>query len=218
MLRLLDFNGNPYVGVFCKSCEDLTIVPTTLEKKEVTIIKEALGTEILKTTIGSTNIPGVFVAMNTHGIVITDLATEGEVAKLGRNVLRVKDRHTAVGNNVLVNDHAALVNPDIGRSTAKCMEDVLGVEVVRGTIGRMKTVGSAAVVTNKGLICHPNASEGEIRHLKELFKIPVYIGTANYGVALLGACMIANSKGAVIGNKTTGIEMNRIEEALDLIE
>jgi translation initiation factor 6 len=218
LLRLIDFNGNPYIGVFCRSSERLTITPTQIEPKEEKAIQEALGTEIVKTTMGGTNIPGVFVAMNTHGIVVTNFAYEEEINGLESNVLRLKDRFNAVGNNILVNDHAALVNPDMDNKTVKALEDALGVEVSRGTIGRMKTVGSAAVVTNKGLICHPKISEGEMRHLKELFKIPVYIGTANYGVALLGACMIANSKGAVIGNKTTGIEMNRIEDALDLIE
>ena len=217
MLRLIDFNGNPYVGVFCRSSEDITIAPSHLEPKQERTIQEALGTELVKTTVGGTNIPGVFIAMNTHGAVVTNFASEEEVSRLECNVLRLEDKYNAVGNNILVNDHAALVNPDMDRATVRELEDALGVEVSRGTIGRMKTVGSAAVVTNKGLVCHPKASEGEIRHLKELFKIPVYIGTANYGVALLGACIVANSNGAVIGNKTTGIEMNRIEEALDLI-
>ena len=60
MLRLIDFNGNPYIGVFCRSSERLTIVPSQMEPKQEKAIQEALGTEVVKTTMGGTNIPGVF--------------------------------------------------------------------------------------------------------------------------------------------------------------
>lgn len=47
--------------------------------------------------------------------------------------------------------------------------------------------------------------------------MPVSIGTVNHGVPYVGAGMVANGKGAIMGSKTTGIEMGRIEDALDLI-
>ena len=217
MLRTLDFNGNPYIGVFCRSCEDLTIVPSTLTRGQEMLINETLGTDIIKTTIGGTNIVGVLVAMNSMGVVTADFASEEELLHIkDKSVLRIPDIHNAAGNNILVNDRAALVNPDMDKKTIRALEDVFGVEVTKGTIGKLKTVGTAAVATNKGLICHPEINEHEIKHLKDLFKLPIYIGTANYGTPLLGACMIANTKGAVVGNTTTGIEMNRIEEALDI--
>jgi translation initiation factor 6 len=50
--------------------------------------------------------------------------------------------------------------------------------------------------------------------LRETLHVPVAITTANYGSALVGACMVANSKGAVVGSKTTPIELGRIEEGL----
>ena len=37
-------------------------------------------------------------------------------------------------------------------------------------------------------------------------------------VLLLVADLVANTKGAIIGNLTTGIEMGRIEEALGFLE
>ena len=40
------------------------------------------------------------------------------------------------------------------------------------------------------------------------------IGTVNYGTSFLGSGVVANSKGALIGNATTGIETNRVEWAL----
>jgi len=81
----------------------------------------------------------------------------------------------------------------------------------------VNTVGSACVATNRGVLCHPKTSEDELEMLASLFGVPAAIGTLNYGVARVGACMIANSKGAAIGSKSTPIELGRVEDALDLI-
>ena len=77
-------------------------------------------------------------------------------------------------------------------------------------------VGAAAVVTQKGFLCHPHTSEEELQDLKRIFKVEGNIGTANYGGALLGAGIVANSKGAVCGEHTTPVELGRVEDALHL--
>jgi translation initiation factor 6 len=77
-------------------------------------------------------------------------------------------------------------------------------------------VGSAGICTGKGLVCHPNTSEDELRELSELFKVPAVLGTLNYGTPFVGACAVANSKGAFVGSRTTPIEMGRLEDGLYL--
>jgi translation initiation factor 6 len=52
--------------------------------------------------------------------------------------------------------------------------------------------------------------------LKSALHVPVMITTANYGAAQVGACIVANSHGAVVGARTTPIEIGRIEEGLGL--
>ena len=49
----------------------------------------------------------------------------------------------------------------------------------------------------------------------KIFKVKVITGTVNHGVPLIGSGLIANSYGAIVGNITTGIELGRIEEALN---
>ena len=135
----------------------------------------------------------------------------------GDNVLVIKDKFNAAGNNILANDYGAIVHPMMGDETIKDIKGVMDVEVERGTIAGIKTVGMAAVVTNRGMLCHPKIEDDEKRNLEELFSVPVSIGTVNHGVPYVGAGMVANGKGAIMGSKTTGIEMGRIEDALDLI-
>jgi translation initiation factor 6 len=100
----------------------------------------------------------------------------------------------------------------------KKIEKVFDVPVYKGTISSLNTVGMAAVVTNKGLLCHPKVTEEEKRVLEKVFGVNVMIGTVNHGVPLIGSGLVANTKGAIIGNLTTGIEMGRIEEALGFLD
>ena len=143
-------------------------------------------------------------------------ADEYHLNKYGRPI--IGDKYNAAGNDILVNDNGALVHPDLMEKSLEDIKKTLGVPVYRGTIGSLKTVGMAAVVTNKGLLCHPKVSEEEKMLLKKIFNVDVMIGTVNHGSPVIGSGLVANSKGAIIGNLTTGIEMGRIEEALGLID
>jgi translation initiation factor 6 len=124
----------------------------------------------------------------------------------------------AAGNDILVNDFGGLVHPDMNETVIKEIEKVLQVPLQKGTIAGLKTVGMAAVATNKGVLCHPLVSEEEKQVLSNVFQVPVMIGTVNHGVPLIGSGLIANVKGFVVGSLTTGIEMGRIEEALGFLE
>jgi translation initiation factor 6 len=64
------------------------------------------------------------------------------------------------------------------------------------------------------VLCHPSTTKAELEMLRSLFKVPAAIGTLNYGAPVVGACMIANSKGASIGFRSTPIELGRVEDAL----
>ena len=218
MLGKLDINGNPFIGVYCHANEDFALISPEVSKKARSRIEECLDVEVIQTTIARSTLIGVLVCSNSHGMVVTNFAEEGELKKLKKelNLLYIPDVLNAAGNNILVNDRYALVHPDISSNCKKEIEDTLDVELMGGKIAGVKTVGAAGVVTNKGLLCHPHTTKKELVDLKRKFNVNAEIGTANYGTALVGACMIANSKGAVVGTSTTPIELGRIEEALSL--
>jgi translation initiation factor 6 len=66
------------------------------------------------------------------------------------------------------------------------------------------------------VVCHPRTSEEELLELSSLFKVPASVATLNYGTPYLGACAVANSKGAYVGAKSTPIELGRLEDGLVL--
>ena len=208
MLKLSSYLGNPYIGVYCVANESLALVPFDAPDSLVSDITEALGCEVVRTTLASTNILGALVAM----------ASLTEVRSLREKLpfTRIKDRLNACGNNILVNDNAALVNPELSESAIKQIEEVLQVEAVKGEVAGYKTVGSVCAVTNKGMLCHPATSKDDLKSLSDLFKVPAAIGTLNYGAPVIGASLVANSKGAAVGFRSTPIELGRTEDALYL--
>ncbi|RLF33946.1 MAG: translation initiation factor IF-6, partial [Thermoplasmata archaeon] len=161
------------------------------------------------------------LAFNSRGAVVTDFVDEEAFKTIedqGLEACVISDKYNAAGNDILVNDKGALVHPDMKDDTIKEIKEVFRVPVYRGTIGSLKTVGMAAVVTNKGLLCHPKVTDDEKKVLEKVFDVNVMIGTVNHGSPVIGSGLVANTKGAIIGSLTTGIEMGRIEEALGFLD
>jgi len=219
--ELLDFNENPNLGVFCRTNDDLAFIRNGLSKKVRKKIKSVLDVDLIELSIADATIIGSLLAINSKGAVVTDFVDIDAVKVIkdqGFDVCIIRDKINAAGNDILVNDKGALVHPDLQEKSVKNIKETLKVPVLRGTIGSLKTVGMAAVVTNKGLLCHPKVTEEEKGILNKVFNVNVMIGTVNHGSPVIGSGLVANTKGAIIGNLTTGIEMGRIEEALGFLE
>ena len=218
MLRIGDINGSPYIGVYCAASEDLAVVAETTDPKVVKELAQTLGVGMVRTIIAGATIVGSIVAMNSNGVIVTNFAEPHELARFpkGLRITKMEEKFNAAGNNLLVNDRAALVNPGVSDKTVKRLQDTLGVEVQRGSVAGIETVGSVGIATTKGVVCHPRTSEDELKWLSELFRVPATVATLNYGTPYLGACAVANSKGAYVGSKSTPIELGRLDDGLSL--
>lgn len=221
MFQLLDFNENPNIGVYCRANDSIVFLQKNLLKRVKNNISTALDARIVELSVADSTIIGSLLALNSKGAVVTDFADKQTIEKIKEqdlNVFVVKDVINAAGNDILVNDNGALIHPDIKDYSMKKIGETFGVPVKKGTIASLKTIGMAAIVTNKGCLCHPKATDEEKNQLENLFDVDVMIGTVNHGVPMIGSGLVANTKGAIIGNLTTGIEMGRIEEALGFLD
>ncbi len=221
MLELLDFNENPNLGVYCRANDSVAFIQKGLLKKVKNVISKSLDVEVVEVTIADSTIIGSLLAINSKGVIVSNIVdsnTIKEIEKQGLDVFMIEDIVNAAGNDILINDKAALIHPEISNKSMKKIKDMLDIDVMKGTIAGLETVGMAAVVTNKGCLCHPKSTDEEKIILEELFGVKVMIGTINHGSPMIGSGLVANTKGAIIGNKTTGIEMGRIEEALGFLD
>jgi len=201
--------------VYAAVNEEVLVVGPEVPRRTARAMAEALEVRLIETTIAGSGVVGSLLAMNSKGIVMNGLAEPAEVARLRpARTGSLDHRLNAAGNNILCNDFGAVVHPGFDGEAVARISETLGVPAVRGTVAGVRTVGSAAVATNKGVLCHPHLRPEEAEVLKGTLKVPVATTTANYGTAQVGACILANSRGAVIGSRTTPIEMGRIEEGL----
>jgi translation initiation factor 6 len=219
-IRQVDVNGNPYVGVLCVASEDLILAPIETKEEHAELFRETMDVEVVTLSMGGTSLVGTMVAMNRRGAVVGNIITDEELAVIEehRDVLLLEGRLNCAGNLILANDSKAWVHPRLDQEVREGIAATLGVEVAEGDIAGMGVVGSVGCSTNKGVLVHPKVRPDELEALKGFFDLPVDIGTLNYGSPMIGASCIANSKGAVTGTSSTGIELGRLEDALALMD
>lgn len=211
--------GSSLLGVFARCTEKIVLLPPEVGPEAVAALEKGLKVAAVQAMVGGSSVLGSLIAANSQGFVVTQHASEDELRKLSEhgNVARLPGKINAAGNIILTNDSAALVHSGLSARACEAISETLGVEVVKGTIGGLKTVGMTAVATNKGLLVHPRVSEAEIAVLDDLFELPVDVGTVNLGSPLVGSGLLANSKGYMAGDETTGPELGRIEDALGFL-
>lgn len=218
MPQLLSIRGVPLIGLYIRVTDEAAILGVRDEKAE-SLLREHLDVDVVVTTIAGSELVGALAAANSNGVIVSSHITKKEIERLSKvfEVHVVDTQMTCLGNILCLNDRGAVAHPEIESVIVEKVTDVLDVDVARGTIGGVKTVGMAATVTNKGGLLNPNATEWEIKKVKDLLKIEVVTGTVNFGSDMVGTGLVANSKGYIAGEDTTGFELGIIEEALGFL-
>ena len=219
MIRTVDIYDTPIIGVFATCTEDVVLVPPGTKPETCAILEDSLDVRVIETLVNGSVAIGALSRGNSNGFLFSFGTDTGKIQELtGVKAEILPDKLNAVGNIILANDFAALVHPELSDRVIETIANTLKVEVYRGTIAGIKNVGMAGAVTNKGLLVHPKVTSSEREILEEIFELPVYIGTTNFGTQMLGSGLLANSKSYLAGSDTTGPELGRIEEALGFIE
>jgi len=218
MMRLARCNGTPNIGVYASVNESLSLVAANSAPGFVEEIEAVLGVETILTTVSGSFVVGSLVRMNSNGAVVSGMIDSSELERIKEkiNVLVLPGKVNAAGNNILANDKGAIINPELTVRVQKKIEEALGVESVRASIGGYETVGSACAVTNKGCLCNVNATPEEIALLQDVLGVEVKKSSVNHGSKHIGAGILCNSKGALVGDETTPIELGKIEDGLFL--
>ncbi|WP_137284224.1 translation initiation factor IF-6 [Halorussus salinisoli] len=221
MLRAA-FVGSSYVGVFARATDEHLLVRPDLEGDIVADVSDELDVEAIETTVGGSSTVGALAVGNENGLLVSSRVTDRERDRIedatGVSVSELPGKINAAGNVVLANDSGAYVHPDLPRKAVRAVKDALEVDVERGELADVRTVGTAAVATNRGVLCHPKTTDAQLDRLEDVLDVPADIGTINYGAPLVGSGLLANEHSYVVGQETTGPELGRIDQALGYIE
>ncbi|EPR58201.1 putative eukaryotic initiation factor-6 [Toxoplasma gondii TgCatPRC2] len=219
MATRAQFESSNEVGVFAKLTNSYCLVALGGSEHFYSTLEAELAPHIpvVHATVGGTRVIGRVCVGNRRGLIVPSITTDQELQHL-RNSLpdsveirRVEERLSALGNNVACNDYVALLHTDMDKETEEIVQDVLGVEAFRATIGKQTLVGSYCHFTNQGGLVHVMTPVEDMEELSQLLQVPLTAGTVNRGSDLVGAGLIANDWAAFCGMDTTATELAVVE-------
>ena len=221
MIARYDFEGDPNVGAFGVATDRYVFVSPNMSEDSLDTIERVFNLPLVQSTVATLDAVGLVSVANSNGLLIPYTATDDELAALKMySEIRVEwidDKMTALGNIILANDNGAICHPDFDEKARKKISDVLGVEVVPGTVARLPTVGSNTAVTNRGAVVHPMATSDEIDQISQLLKVHVEVGTVNRGSPYTSLGVMANQDSMIAGSETTGVELAHISQILGFV-
>ena len=177
-ILITSFNGNPNVGLFGYCNDKYCLLGQGIPKRACKEVEKILKVPVHKVSIAGTSLIGVFCVGNKNGILIPNIVFEHELKKLdelGVNYSVIDTKLTALGNNILVNDKSAIVNPAFTDSDVKKIGEALGVKVKKGTIAELDNVGSLAVLREKHCMITRNAKESELKEIEKMFGVIIFL-------------------------------------------
>ena len=221
MIARTNFEGDSNVGAFGAVTDRFVFVSSNLTDKDLNVIESAFNLPLVQSTVATLDVVGLVSAATSNGILVPYTTTDEELKALKQSsevtVDWLETKMTALGNIILANDHGAICHPDFDLKARTKIADVLGVEVVAGTIAKLPIVGSTAISSNQGAVVHPMATPAEIEKISQLLKVHVEVGTVNRGSPYTSLGVLANSDSMIAGSDTTGVELAHISQVLGFV-
>jgi len=219
-INRLKILGSVNIGLYAKANNNFLIYYSGITSRKVKKLINGLKVEPIPIKPLNTRIISPFIALNSRGLIISryldlDLKDNIKSAIKGKDLelVELDTKYTAIGNLVIINDHAALTSPILPNRVRREIADKLDVEVSSITIGRFSYIGSLMVVNNIGGLAAPVIKEDELNFIRSLFKIDVLTGTVNNGIYFVSSGIILNDKAIYVGENTVGRELLLISQA-----
>lgn len=214
-----DILGHASVGVYAAVLGDVLFLPLALQESDVRVIEATVELESVQLTIGGSNLIGALLEGNSRGMGVADIATPEDIDKLTSfgDVVVMESSVNAAGNLLLANEQGCLASPVVPEEGLEILSDVMKVPAANVTIAGQEVIGSLGACNDKGVVLHPDVTAEEVEIIEEILGVSAMVGTVSFGSPQLGAGLICSNGGAFAGAETTGPELNRIEDALQLI-
>lgn len=215
-IKTLSLRGSPYLGVFCAVSDSIALVPTFLDKKETKRIEETMSVEVIPTTLADSHLVGAMARGLGKKFAVAHTINgdeKKELESLGLQ-LHVMKEITAIGNLLCLQKNGGIISPLITMNEAQRLEQFFGIALHSKMVAKSELAGACVLATEKGFLAHPKTEPAEMEALEAIFKVPGMTTTANYGDAFVGNSILANAHGILVGERTSGPELARIDEGL----
>jgi len=212
-MQIINFYGNPNIGLFFYSTNKFTIVPKTTTEQTVKIVEDELKTTVIKLDVFNSSVNAIFLSGNDELLLIPRKVSKDVISELEKLKMKLEVINTdfnALGNNIVIHKKKALVNPNFEEAAVKQLEK-LGFEVLKCKIAGVETVGANLVIfKNKGLI-NEKVKDDEFNLISEFFGIEIERGTVNNYSSIVKAGFCKNDAGILVSSEMNGSEIMALE-------
>ncbi|MEM2848803.1 MAG: translation initiation factor IF-6 [Candidatus Bathyarchaeia archaeon] len=218
-LQYFQYLGNPNIGLFIIATDEFLLVPSGMSENKMEFLRGCFKVDrVLSLRIRGSKLLGALSVANSKGVLLpygceyeADLIRE----KLGVKAVSIQT-FISLGNRILANDKAAIVDPQMPEDIMHIIEEALSVKVKRSTIANLPYVGSSAVASNKAAYTHPKIRQDEALLIEDFLDVSVHTGTVINGLPYVKLGLVVNQKGGVVGRGTSGSELMAISRCFSL--
>ena len=127
----------------------------------------------------------------------------------------IETESNAFGNLVLCNDKGAIISQKL-EEAKDIISKALQVPVEILEFAESDLPGSCGLANNSGVVVHPMITESDAEKIAQVLQVEIDVSTINLGNPFIGGGAIVNDFGALFGRESTGPEIQRIMEVLNL--
>lgn len=227
MLERLNLFGSSTIGIHACVTDSYCLVSGTLKQSIVERLENAFKVPCIPLNVSFKRILGIMMVGNSRGLLLPNHinpndeekirdAVEEVVSNINVHVLE-ESKLNALGNLIATNDKGALISSKFSIETLDVITDVLGVKARKTRINNSALVGTKIVANSKGCLVTPLASDELAESLNEAYAVEnVDFSTVCMGIESIRIGILANSTAAFVGESTSGPEMARISEILEV--
>lgn len=219
-VELAQFSGNINVGLYSVTTDKFSIIAENLPQKFKETLSRVLQTEVYAFNLDPTII-GALIKANSNGLVLSSIISQDVEKSIKEtfpnlNVARFDFDYFALGNLILTTDKKSIVSPLIPKNNRDLIGETLDTEVITLKINNSDLIGSLVITNSIGAVASPLIENIEdLENISELLSLQkIDNSTVNRGAQFPSSGIICNSKGALIGQNSTGIETVAITNAL----
>jgi translation initiation factor 6 len=216
-----NFYGNSNIGLYAFATDEYCLIGYNLKRSIRERLEHALKVPVYHVPICGTSLVGVFCAGNKNTLLVPSIAFNDELQELKRLNIKytiIDTKQTALGNNVICNDHGCIANPELGEETIKKIGSALKVPAVAAKIADLEIVGSVAATNQTHTLIHRDATEHDIALVRKILNTKVETGTINMASPYIRSGIICNSHGLIVGDASGGPEVANADETLGYLE
>jgi translation initiation factor 6 len=215
-------NGTSSIGLYGFANDHFALIGETTSDSFEEHVEDVLDVPAHRVTVAGTNLIGAFVTGNNNTVLVPDILETHEeklFEELPVDVAVIHTNYTCLGNNILVNDDAAMTSTTFSDAETTHIGDALNVFAIQGELAGIEAIGTLAVFNNESdrMVISNDLAEEEFVQVTDHFNVTGTPSSVNQGAAQIRCGVLCNENGFLVGKASGGPEITTIDKGLGFV-